>query len=666
MICLPPEIHEKFKQALISGKINPDKLEAMSSAERNSIFKDIVGDAHASFANKEFETKMLLKNKQQGYLTWAKGLVGVKQDVKRDLISRISRMDSRILDPATEKSFLADLAEAKLGVGVSIDEAKTISTLSQKIQDTTTAADSAVKEHGYTDASKSARVEEGANKVALQNYVDHLKGSANKKTVGQLLNPKNYGSDVKAILGAAKGLVASFTSHAPLKHGFFALFENPKNWAKNYVTQYSDAVKQIAGKDVMSAIKAEGYSRENARNGLYAKWIPGELEKSNEEFHSGLVEKVPILGSRFYKASKTMFDGFNLKMRMDLVDHYVNVVKKMGLDPHDPETAKAWGKLAIDQTGGKTTNPDSLAGNFLFSQRLLKSEMHNLTLHLADKTATKAVKIQAAKTLAKVATGIAAVIYTANKISPGSAEIDPRSSNFGKIRVGDTRFDISGGYSSLVVLGSKLAAAIDHITLNPNVSAIKSASTGAMSNVGTGFGQTSIQTLLGDFLSGRASPAGQIVADYANGKTFTGKKPTVKTEAGTAVTPIPVSTYTSLKNDPQSANTLAVMIAQQLGLMSNTYGQSKSQPSITQSTSKSMQMFQKKVGAQKFTQLGQQYDTAYQSWLNKTKNDPRFTKMSPTEQANQIKGEKSHLSKTILKSSGYKVIKGKKTSLINQ
>lgn len=655
MICLPPEIHEKFKQALISGKINPDKLEAMSSAERNSIFKDIVGDAHASFANKEFETKMLLKNKQQGYLTWAKGLVGVKQDVKRDLISRISRMDSRILDPATEKSFLADLAEAKLGVGVSIDEAKTISTLSQKIQAATASADSAVKEHGYTDASKSARVEEGANKVALQNYVDHLKGSANKKTVGQLLNPKNYGSDVKAILGAAKGLVASFTSHAPLKHGFFALFENPKNWAKNYVTQYSDAVKQIAGKDVMSAIKAEGYSRENARNGLYAKWIPGELEKSNEEFHSGLVEKIPILGSRFYKASKTMFDGFNLKMRMDLVDHYVNVVKKMGLDPHDPETAKAWGKLAIDQTGGKTTNPDSLAGNFLFSQRLLKSEMNNLTLHLFDKTATKAVKVQAAKTLAKVVAGVATVMVTANHLSKGSAEYDPRSSNFGKIKVGDTRFDISGGYSSLIALASRIAER-----------STKSSSTGAVSPIGSGFGQTSVQTLLGDFLSGRASPAGQIVADYANGKTFTGKKPTVKTEAGTAVTPIPVSTYTSLKNDPQSANTLAVMIAQQLGLMSNTYGQSKSIPSITQSTSKSMQMFQKKVGAQKFTQLGQQYDTAYQSWLNKTKNDPRFTKMSPTEQANQIKGEKSHLSKTILKSSGYKVIKGKKTSLINQ
>lgn len=655
MICLPPETHEKFKQALISGKINPDKLESMSSDERHSVFKDIVGDAHAGFANKEFEGKLLLKNKQQGYLTWAKGLTGVKEPVKRDLISRISRMDSRILDPATEKSFLADLAEAKLGVGVSVDEAKTISSMSQGIQNSTAVAEDAVKTHGYTDASKAARVEAGANKVALQNYVDSLKAGSTKKTVGQLLNPVSYGSNLKAILGATKGLVASFTSHAPLKHGFFALFEDPAHWAKNYVTQFSDAAKQIAGKDVMSAIKAEGYSRENAMNGIYDKWIPGELNKSNEEFHSGLVEKIPILGSRFYKGSKTMFDGFNLKMRMDLVDHYVNIVKKMGLDPQDPETAKAWGKLAIDQTGGKTTNPDNIAGNFLFSQRLLKSEANNLTLHLFDKSATKAVKVQSAKTLAKVVAGVAAVIYTANKIKPGSAEIDPRSANFGKIKVGDTRFDISGGYSSILTLASRIAER-----------STKSSATGIVTPIGSGFGQTSYQTLLGDFLSGRAAPAGQIVADYANGKTFSGKKPTLKTEGETAVTPIPVQTYGQLKDDPNSADHLAVMIAQQLGLMSNTYGSSKSQPSITQSTSKSMQALEKKVGSQKFNQLGQKYDSAYQSWFAKAQNNPTFQKMSATQQQDQIKGEKSHLDKTILKPAGYEVIKGKKTSLINQ
>ena len=659
MICLPPEPLNQFKQAVLSGKVNPEKLESMSSEDRHATFKDIVGEDHAKFVNKEFETKMLLKNKQQGYLTWAKRLAGVTPETKRDLISRISRMDERILNPSDEKSFLKDLAEAKLGVGVKVDEAKTITDMSKKIQDSTAAAEDAVKQYGYTDASKSARIEAGANKVALQNYVDHLKGGANKKTIGQILNPVNYTSNARSVLGATKGLVASFTSHAPLKHGFMSLFEDPKDWAKNYVNQFTDAVKQISGKDVMSAIRAEGYSRENAMNGIYDKWIPGELTKSNEEFHSGLVEKIPILGSRLYKGSKTMFDGFNLKMRMDLVDHYVNIVKKMGLDPQDPETAKAWGKLAIDQTGGKTTNPDNLAGNFLFSQRLLKSEANNLTMHLFDKTATKAVKVQSAKTLAKVITGVAAVIYTANKLHPGTAETDPRSANFGKLKVGDTRFDISGGYSSVISLASRVAAAID------GKPAIKSSSTGVLSKLGSGFGQTSYQTLIGDFLQGRASPGGQIIADLANGKTFAGGKPTLKSEVGTAVTPIPVQTYGQLKNDPNSANHLAVMIAQQLGLMSNTYGQSTSTPSIAQSTSKSMQMFAQKVGNKKFTQLGQRYDTAYQSWLNRTKSDPRFNKMSPTEQQNQIKGEKSHLSKTILKPGGYKVLKGRKTSLLN-
>lgn len=355
-----------------------------------------------------------------------------------------------------------------------------------------------------------------------------------------------------------------------------------------------------------------------------------------------------------------MFDGFNLKMRMDMVDHYVNIVKRMGLDPQDPEVAKAWGKLAIDQTGGKTTNPDNLLGNFLFSQRLIKSQANNLTMHLFDKTATKEVKVQSAKTLAKMVAGVAAVIYTANKIHPSSAEVDPRSSNFGKIKVGDTRFDIGGGMGSIVTLASRVAAAVD------GKPAIKSSSTGVLTKLGSGFGQTSYQTLLGNFLQGRASPAGQIVADLANGQTFSGKKPTVGTEAEAGLTPIPVTTYQSLKNDPNAANTVAVMIAQQLGLMSSTYGtQNKTQSSLDNSTSKSMIDFKNKVGNQKFEQAAQKYDQQYTQWLDNAKKDPNFNKMNPTEQQKQIMGEKSHLKKTILSPIGYKVEKGKKTTLLN-
>lgn len=657
-ICLPSALVDHFKQALINGKINPDRLEKMSSEDRHNLFKDVVGDGNAKFVNSQFETKMLLKNKQQGYLNWAKKLTGVSPAIKRDLITRIGRMDERILNPADEKAFLKDLAETKLGVGVSADEARKIASLSGKLQDSSTKVQDSISKKGFDNTPKELRMQAGVDRVTLQNYVDELKSGAEKKTLTQKIAPTNWIHGVKSMMGMTKGIVASFTSHAPLKHGFFALFEDPAHWAKNYFTQFSDAAKGIAGKDVMSAVKAEGYSRENSINGIYDKWIPGELTKTNEEFHSSIPDKIPAF-NRLYKGSKAMFDGFNLRMRMDLVDHYVNVVKKMGLDPQDKDIAKSWGQLAIDQTGGKSKNPDALMSQFLFSQRLLHAEVNNLTLHLFDKTASKATRIQSAKTLAKVATGVASVMYINNKLHPGSAETDPRSSNFGKVRAGDTRFDVSGGYSSIITLASRIAAAAD------GKSAIKSSTTGAFQKLGSGFGQTSYQTLLGDFLQGRASPPGQIIADLANQQTFAGGKPTIKSEATSLLEPIPGQTYTQLKNDPNAANRTAVMIAQQLGLMSSTYGQDSSNPSIAKSTSKSMLAFKQKVGSQRFNQLGQEYDQQYAQWVSKASNDPRFKAMSSDGQQKQISGEKSHLSKTLLKGAGYKVIRGKKTILLN-
>lgn len=632
--CLMPMAVDKFKAGLQSGKIDPAKLSEMTSEERNKFFEDYVGKPNAKDVNALFESKLLLKNQQQGFITWAKTVAGLKPSVQRDLISRIQRMD-KVLDPADKQQFMKDLAAQKLGFGVTQEEAKTLSDMGKSLAESKAAADKAVADHGYTKASQDARLKAGADRVAMEKYVSDKKALANKRSLGENLKPQNYIRDAKAIMGSAKGLVASMTSHAPLKHGFFALFEDPKNWAHNYVTQFSDAAKSIGGKDVMSAIRAEGYSRENAMNGIYDKWIPGELSKTNEEYHSDVPSKVPVLG-RLYQGSKTMFDGFNLKMRLDLVDHYVNIVKKMGLDPKDPEVAKAWGKLAIDQTGGKTTNPDNALGFFLFSQRLLKSQVNNLTLHLFDKTATTATRVQSAKTLAKVVTGLAAVITTANALRPGTVELDPRSANFGKAKVGDTRFDIAGGYGSIITLAARIASAIQ------GKPAIKSSSTGMLSNVGTGIGQTSYATLIGDFLTGRGSPAEQIISDLANQQTFSGGKPTIGSEVKSLVTPIPVQTYSQLRNDPNSANMLAVMIAQQLGLMSNTYGAAGLNES-----SKKVSQFKSSVGDTKFKQANSDYTNQLSQWELALQRNKQFQAMPKAQQQKIITAKKNALQSAV-------------------
>ena len=103
-ICLPKKQSEKFIQALKSGKIIPEKLIDMSSAERRAFFENIVGKEFAKEVNTQLETKLILKDQKRGMVTWAKKLTGISPEIKRDLFSRIENM-GEILNPKMKKSF---------------------------------------------------------------------------------------------------------------------------------------------------------------------------------------------------------------------------------------------------------------------------------------------------------------------------------------------------------------------------------------------------------------------------------------------------------------------------------------------------------------------------------------------------------------------------------
>src|SRR3990167_2682116 len=132
--CLISEQVQKFKQALKNGTINPEKLGMMTSAERRVFLEEFVGKGNGVQVNALFESKLLLKNQKAGYISWAKKVGGLSFEAKRDMISRIERMD-KILNPAEEQAFLEDLVATRLGVGITETEAKKIFDLSQKVTD---------------------------------------------------------------------------------------------------------------------------------------------------------------------------------------------------------------------------------------------------------------------------------------------------------------------------------------------------------------------------------------------------------------------------------------------------------------------------------------------------------------------------------------------------
>src|SRR5665647_1522986 len=98
--CLIPQYADQFLAKIKSGELNAGALAHMTSAERHAAFAQIMGDANAAHVNASFESRLLLKNQRAGITRWIEKASDLSLPAKRDLLSRVERMDA-ILDPAT-------------------------------------------------------------------------------------------------------------------------------------------------------------------------------------------------------------------------------------------------------------------------------------------------------------------------------------------------------------------------------------------------------------------------------------------------------------------------------------------------------------------------------------------------------------------------------------
>lgn len=552
--CLPKYAADVFKTKLKSGEINPEKLSSMSSEERRAFFSKFLGEENAKQVNTSFESKLLLKNQQQGIINWAKKTVGLTPEVRRDILAKVERM-TNVLQPADEKSFLADLAEQRLGASVTPAEASKIAELAKNVSDTK----QAIEKGGD-------RLDYGRARVAFGNYVSDLKNEVNALSLKDRLKPENIGQNISDLGGTAKSLKASFDNSAIFRQGWKTLFTHPAEWLKNSAKTFSDLVREFGGQNVMNEVQADIQSRPTYDLMRKAKLDTGTTE---EAFPNHIVEKLPVIG-RAYKASEAAYTGFVYRQRADIFDKYIKIAKTAGVDTTDKKELESIGNLVNSLTGRGNLGPvgeraASAVNNVFFSPRFLKSNLDFLTAHQAQKGVTPFVRKQAAKNLVKALTGTATILGIANAVRPGSVELDPRSSDFGKIKIGDTRFDVTGGMGSLLTLAARL------LTLSS-----KSSTTHKVTPLNSGkFGSSTGADVLVNFAEGKASPEAGIVLDILKGQDFNGNKPTPLNELNNLLTPLPITNAAELYNDPKSAGVLAGTIADALGISANTYGAPK-------------------------------------------------------------------------------------------
>jgi hypothetical protein len=563
--CLPKDMTAKFLAAIKDGTIKPDDLIAMSSADRRSFLAQIVGDENAKDVNALLESKLLLKDQERGLVTWAKQVAGLSEPIKRDLVSRIEKLD-RVLNPDEERAFLADYASQKIGATTTFEEAKRISEQSKNV----IALKEAIPENSPIGSAE--RLAYGLALDEHHQYLNHLMGKDQLSLKEIAMHPSKW---FGTVAGATKGILASFDNSFFGRQGLKMLFTNPDIWSKAFVKSWGDIGKEIAGVDAMRMIKADVLSRPNAINGKYKAGGYDLGVDFEEAFPSHLPERIPALG-RLYKASESAFNGGALRMRADYADRIIKLAEQNGIDASNPAEAAGLGLLVNAMTGRGDIGRLKAIGNEInaafFSIRFLKSNFDTLTMHrlgfsIKDAGTRAFVRKVAAQNLAKIAGGVAAILTTANFLHPGSVDFDPRSSKFGKITIGNTTFDVTGGMAPIVTLVSRIVP-----TLHDGQWGLwsKSPTTGNFVDLVAGkYGQQTAMDIVNSFWEGRLSPIAGAIRDAWKGQNYQGQAVTPLNTLANLFTPLPVQTAFQAQNESDVGARIATIILDGLGINAN-------------------------------------------------------------------------------------------------
>ena len=562
--CLTKDAANRFRQALKDGTINPDSLSSMESVQRREFLAKYVGEENAVEVNALFESKLLLKNQKAGMISWAKKVAGITEKTRRDMIARIERL-TEVLDPADGDQFLNDLVNTRLKIEVTQEEAKNIADLSREITRTKAKADADGK-----FASEDERFEYGAAKVAMEKYINDLKLKSKKITFKE--NPIEKSKEViTEVPSFAKSMKASLDNSFWGRQGIKVLSTDPKIWTENFVKSWGDIAKEFKGIDAMDSIRADIYSRPNAINGKYKAGKYGLDALSEEAFPSSLPERIPAFG-RLFKASESAYNGAALRLRADLADRYIALAEEQGLNMNNKAEAEGLGHVISSLTGrgslGAVTPQTAKSLNvFFFSVKYVKGNFDVATAHIFDRKAPTQAKKLAGKNLLKILGTQASILALAKLIDPDSVDEDPRSTNFGKIKLWGHWVDITGGMWSLYTLASRLVPTVH----DGEWGFWYKSQSGKWTNLTAGeYGQMDAFDVLTGFIAGKFSPFLGLFRDFWRGQDYNGNPVNIGSAVKTMTVPLPIENSFSILRDPNSSFVVGSIILDSLGFSTGT------------------------------------------------------------------------------------------------
>ncbi len=321
-------------------------------------------------------------------------------------------------------------------------------------------------------------------------------------------------------LNVPRTLMSSMDYSAPLRQAAVATVAHPFTAARAFKTMFQHGWSQEAFDRYYHDLQESPRWR-LMQDSKLAVTDPHSLHLNAQEeaFLGGNVaEKIPIVG-RGVKASERAYVSYLNKMRIDLFNRYADLFEDAGKTfDNSPELYKGLASFINAATGrGSLGFADAAApmlNSFLFSPRLIASRL-NLLTNWANpkfyKQVPKEVRALYFKDMAKFVAAGVSVLALAKYGFGANVELDPRSSDFGKIVVGNTRWDIWGGFQQYIRVFAQI------------MTGQRKTEKLGVYDIDKKFGQSRLD-VLSSFARGKLAPIPSITADVIGSRNIQGQK----------------------------------------------------------------------------------------------------------------------------------------------
>lgn len=615
MVCINKDNLQKAKKALAEKGFSAGQLHKAfpNTQERVKFLTEQFGsEEQAKYYNNKYE-KYLLNKQKEALKNWVKTSAkkGIDNNTKKSLLEKIDKLSKVLGNTSQDKPFLNGLVKQSLGFYVTQEEANKIKELNDNIIESKRQLLEVMPDYmtynaeqfaeALSDEQKYDKIADLAIRISLMKEVyDEAKIAADKaeRLENAVFKFKfrgketSIGEALTTIAGNVKSLKASFDiswgrqlTSAFLSGSKAVAMSAAKGW-KAGLDAWGKVISAGSAEEMQNKIRVlEGMLmvRPNALNGNYAR-LGVAVGMQEEAFPESVAEKVRVVKNIFIASEK----GFNIAIQTARAEITDTLIDMAGGDIAMLKEQNA-GQFVNELTGrGKlpfnNPNAERAVNALLFAPRYLASriaQIYNIKYFgkmvlnkISGKETGMIDKLRAKSSFAQLAL-FAALIPAIKGILRGMDDDDPhgddfwerffsayemRTSDFGKIVLGDTRIDVSAGLDGLLTLSARVVTG-----KSVSISGVKRDKTWS--------------DVLGSFSEGKLSPAARVVIDgwryltQEDPKNFMYQPITARGLLSDVLLPISVENLTELTIPTESKTAQWVgILADIVGLGANTYG----------------------------------------------------------------------------------------------